>query len=220
MVKDNKVLIKYTNRNLANKYGTRPIKTSESFAKSLESKGWAIILNTPPQANPTLTKSEIEEIKKKYEEDAVAFMQEDRFLTKISWIFGDFVDFNIRKIGYKCGFRITQINPVSFTPGKLLLSDMVVVSSNLKGFTDLQMVQIKSVLFQKSVPFVFRIENDNIFEDETMKHFIMSSKMNFFVNEYLFDKAVSELGELFADRWFIEESDGYKFWKKMEELRS
>lgn len=220
MTKDNRVLIKYTHRNLANKYGAKPIKVAPGLAEELKSKGWAIILNSPPQANPSPTEQEIDAIRKKYEEDAVAFMQEEKFLTKVSWLFTDFIDFNIRKIGYKCGFKVIGVNPVSFTPGKLLMSDMVIVSSNLKGFSDIQMIQIKSVLFQKGIPFIYRVEEDNIFDQENTKHFLISSKMNFFVNEYLFDRALSQLGEIFSDKWFIEESDGYKFWAKIDDLRS
>lgn len=212
------VEIKYINRSLAQKLGAGPIKVNLAVAKSLQSKGFCLILNKPAQSNLTLSQKELDEIKERYEEDAVAYVQEEKHLTKISWLFSDFVDLNIRKIGTQCGFKITPINSINFTPGKLLLSDLIIVSSNLTGFSDLQLVQLKSCLFQKQVPYLYRIDSKTDFKNETVLQFIMNAKKISFVHEVLFDECLEALGELIGNDWMIESGNHYEFWRELNNL--
>lgn len=210
---EDKVLIKYTNAALVNKFSSKPIPTNKSHAESMQAKGWAVIISAPVP-HPTLLQEELDEIKKKYETDVVLYTSEEKFLTKITWITCNFVDLDIRKAGVSCGFRTTLVGPSNLTAGKLIMSDLVILNSNLTGFNDVQIVQIKSVLFQKSVPYVYLIEND-VFDTERGIHFLMDSKLNIFKNEEIFDIAIEKMGELISENWLIMDGDNYTFWKKL-----
>lgn len=210
------VEIKYIESSLAARYGTGKKTVKRGLAEHLESKGWAKIISGPPVANPSPTSNELDEIKKKYEEDTVAYMLEEKLLTKVAWVCGDFINVDIRRIGEKCGFKITIVNPSNLTPGKLLLSDVIIVSSKLKGFSEIQLIQIRSIIFQKNVPYVFKADGEFTF-NEMNKHLIMDAKLNVFNNNVVFENAVEEMGEIFSDRWFIETGDGYRFWKQISD---
>lgn len=210
-----KVKIRYTDSALASKYGTGEIEVKRGLAEHLSSKGWAKIINSPPVANQSPTQQELDEIKKKYEDDTVLYMLEEELLTKTALISGEFVDLNLRKVGEKCGFKITMVNPTNFTPGKLILSNVIIVNAPLKGFNDVQLIQMSSVIFQKNVPYVLRISKELIF-NEMHKHLIMDAKLNIFANNEIFEKTVEELGEIFADRWYIENGDHYKLWNQID----
>ena len=213
---EEKVLARYTDPALANRFSTKPFETSRGHAESLRAKGWAIILSTPTP-HPTLSIDELDEIKEKYKKDSVLYVAEDKFITNIAWVTGEFVDIELRKIGSQCGFKTSIINSSSLTPGKLILSDLVILSTELKGFTDVQIIQIKSVLFQKNTPYIYLIERD-VFDTDNGIHFLMDSKLNVFKNEELFEIAVDKMGELISENWLIMGSNFNQFWKKINEV--
>jgi hypothetical protein len=213
---DKKVLIKYTNSSLVAQHGARPIEVTKEMGERYEQRGWAKILNSFPQSQVDLDPIEIDELKAKYEKDSVKYNFEDKWLDKIGWVTSGQIPLSHRKYGDGCGFIISQTSPINFSPGKLCLNDLIILSSNLSGFSDIQILKLSVVLYQRGIPFCFRVE-DHLVRSEQVMHYLMRAKVVFCAHEDFVAEALDMLGEGVEDRLFIESTDA-EFWKKINEV--
>jgi hypothetical protein len=216
LTEQKKVVIKYINTQLISQHSARPIEVTEELAKKYEERGWAKILSTFPDANPDLSQQEVDELKAKYEKDSVKFCFEDKWLDKVGWVTGGQIPLSFRKYGDECGFIISQTSPINFSPGKLCLNDLIILSSNLDSFSDIQKLKLNVVLFQRGIPFCFYVE-DHLVDTEQNRHYLMRGKILFFTHEDYLEEACELMGEAIEDRLFVV-SDEKNFWKKVNEV--
>jgi hypothetical protein len=211
-----KVIIKYVNNQLISQHSARPIEVSEELANRYVERGWAKILSTFPDANPDLLESEIDELKAKYEKDSVKYCFEDKWLDKVAFVTGGLIPLALRKYGDGCGFTISQVSPINFSPGKLCLNDLIILSTKLTGFTDIQKLKLNVVLFQRGLSFCLYVE-DHLLNDEQTRHYLMRCKVAFFTEEDYVAEALDLMGDAIEDKIFIV-SDEAGFWKKVNSL--
>lgn len=216
MSEQKKVVIKYVDQRLISQHSARPIEISEDLAQKYVERGWAKILSTLPDANPDLTDVEIDELKAKYQKDSVKYCLEDKWLDKVGFVTGGQIPLSLRKYGDACGFIISQTSPVNFSPGKLCLNELIILSSNLDGFSDIQKLKLNVVLFQRGIPFSYYIE-DHLVDNEQIRHYLMRAEVLFFTHEDYIEGASEMMGEIIEEKIFIV-SDDASFWRKINSL--
>jgi hypothetical protein len=216
MSNDNKVLIRYVDHRLINQHSAKVVEISKELADKYVERGWCKILSTFPDANPDLTDIEVDELKKKYESNSVKCNMENLWLTSVAWVTSGQIPLSYRKYGDACGFIISQVSPINFSPGKVCLNDLIILSNDLGGFNDIQILKLGTVLFQRSIPFVLRIEN-HLLNDERTKHYLLRAEVVFCSQEDYVAEALELLGEGVEDRLFIESTE-QEFWKRINEV--
>lgn len=202
---DDQVEVKYIDQVLAAKNGIRPFKMGYSLAKQYEDKGWVKILSARPNSNPSLPR-----------EEPLVIMPEEKNLTKVAWVTARYIDAVIRKVGENLGFKVEQLTPTSFTANHLLQSEIMVIESNIRGFTGNQLTDLRCIQFQKQIPFVFRvIDYDN---SSYFRQCLAYSKLNTFTTQKLFNYT-AELHEDAVRDWLIEGKDNYyAFWRAIDNV--
>lgn len=218
MAEEEKVFIEYQDQKLVAKYGARPIRVSRDMGNRMASKGWAKIVGGL-QANPDLTEKEMEEEEQRKNE--VNFhLETEKFMEKISWITGGYLNRQLSDTAMKFGFKINICSPGYFSVGQLLLSDLIILDNNLEAFSYANLVDIKAVLFQKRKPYVFRIckRSDEI---QWQKQAMMHSRLNIFETEELFNDYLDFCEESLDDRWLVvEKLNNYyvEFWQYVDKI--
>lgn len=218
MSEQKKVLIKYTNSSLVAQHGAKPIEVTKEMGERYEQRGWAKILNGFPQSQVDLDPIEIDELKTKYQDQSVKCNFENLWLTSVGFVTSGQIPLAMRKQGDACGFILSQCSPINFSPGKLCLNDLIILSNNLSGFSDIQKLKLNVVLFQRGLNFCYYIE-DHLLNDEQNRHYLMRGKCLFFTHEDYLAEAYEMMGEGIEDRIFaLFDGDPVAFWRKINSL--
>lgn len=211
------VEIKITNLDAANRLGAGNKIVPEHLAKEYERRGWARIVNAFPSANPEPTPKDIEE---EATPDKKVVMPEEAMLTKGCYLGSDDV-FKERFLeeGNGYGYKVSSMSPEDFSPGKLLLNGFVVYSSNINDFTKKQLTDIRAVLFQKRIPFVFRVDvlpdiGPEMGYDRPLRQSFILALFTSFKDESVMSEAIARYGELIGSDWMVEaDAEPGEFWK-------
>jgi hypothetical protein len=212
-----KVEIKITSLEAANKLGAGNKLVPEHLAKEYERKGWAKIINAFPAANPEPTVKEIEEETKK------VYMPEEHMLTKGCYI-GNDKEFEKTFLaeGTKFGYKVSTMEPNNFSSGKLVMNGFVVCSSDTAGFEKKQLMDLRAVLFQKRVPFVFRMDDipdvgPEMAKDKYLRQSFILALFTVFKTGEIMDEIVARYGELIQADWLLEtDATPGDFWKLLD----
>jgi hypothetical protein len=184
-----------------------------NLAQEYERRGWAKIVNEFPSANPAPTEKDFKEV---VSDDDLNYMPEEGSLTTGCWIGEDEVfEKKFLKAGKNFGFKVSQMSPVNFEVGQVLLYGFVVFSSNVSEFTKKQLTEIKATLFQKRVPFIFRVDYLPTPEyDRWIRQSFILTLFSSFKNDHSMNEAIGRYGELIQEDWFLEsDSTPEEFWK-------
>jgi hypothetical protein len=206
---EEKVLVKYIDSALAAQNGSQSFRMGLHLARQWEDKGWIRILDKIARANPSvpIDKDEVRNT-------PLIKMLEEENLTKIAWVTSDYIDAAVRKVGAQCGFQVEHFSASVFSSGLLMKTKLMIVESNMKGFTPGQLENLRCIQFQKGIPFIFRIVGYD--GSEFFQQGLIHSRLNVFASAQLFEYAC-DLHENLIEPWFIEsKSDHFAFWRAIE----
>jgi hypothetical protein len=215
--------IKFLDTNLIAQYGARPVLFRSDLAKRFVERGVAKYHNRKAIENPLtkVSEEEIEKIKDKYKR--FSYITEEKYVSDVCWITGGSIPDEIIKEGNKMGFRITILTSNTFSPGDALQFPLIILSSNLDNFTPLQLSRLKFLLFEKTLPYMVRIESiSNIYTgDNTPKflwHCINRSRTTVFPDKQTKTECLDSCGQTSCKQLYIDNGKPNLFWRKVNKV--
>jgi hypothetical protein len=209
-MKKDKVSIKYTHPALVCKMGVRPIQVSRELANIYKSKGFAVILNESAETNVIPEKEESVD-------ETVNFVR-SQVLTKLTWVANNYVDKTIRDVGTSLGFDIKIVSPEMFSPGLIIRSDVLMISTSLLNFPKEKITQVKSILFQQKKSYCLYVDTSYDYSSH-FKHLALHSNFNIFTDEIVMEEVCEDIGGALEQGWFLYSKEKvYDLWKEIGEI--
>jgi len=203
---------------MVSQYGAGIKTVKQSFAERCVSAGKARYASNQPKTNPDiqLTNEEKEELRNKYVKNS--FMREEAYEDDVCWITGSQLPQEIQKAAHEQGFNIKLLSPGSFSMGEILRSPFIILSSNLDQFAQIQLAHLKVLLFQKSIPYIFRVESvASLNEKKWFQHCMNRSRGNFYVNMNVYDGNIDVCGPQTKRLSYVEKKPAL-FWRRVNKV--
>jgi hypothetical protein len=209
------VEIVFEGQGLRAKFGAKPRKVTLEVAEQYERKGWAKIIRSVPIANPAPNLDEMYGVNK--ETDRVSFMPEDKLIDLISWIANSNIPRLYERQAEEIGINLRVELPGNLNIGGIVMSKLIVVSSDMSRFTEDEKRRVRVVLFQKRIPYIYRIETACDSSDlKNLRQIIVDAKKIFFADKNLISSYTEDLGDLISD-WYVEKGPT-GFWRTINEV--
>lgn len=218
MPEDRNVSIVFTSPKFAAEMGTGLHRVRKDVAERYVSKGWARIVAGPPLSNISPEDTEIrpETTIEQAQEEIVPMPEEKVYQRKVAWVGDEQGSKDLRERAEELNIKLFNVLPFDFSAGAMLKVDRCLVCSNLKKFTRIQRVHIRSALFQKKVPYSFfvcsPIPNDQA-EKDWLTQVVSNAHCVVFADDNLFDEYTNVFGDVITD-WVIS-PDHYEFWARV-----
>lgn len=220
------VEIQFTDPYYSQKFGRKPMKMPLSVAAKYEKRGWARIITTPPEANPSPEKKPESAVRVEFpkevdpkepfkpEPKTVPYMEEDNLLDRVFWATSTGIPGDVISVARDSGFIIDPVNPNTMKIGDILLGSILVVGSDLSSFSEDQKSRIRSVMFQKKFPFVFWVESP---PDERDRKWViqcfMSAGYVVFSKEETYEQYLDSYGDSVLNLPIYK--NAHEFWKNV-----
>lgn len=214
--------IVFESRELRSKFGVKPRRVTLEVARSYERKGWAKIVSSLPFANPAPTLNELYGVtvareEKEIPKDVVPFMPEEKLVDSVRWISSARIPKTLIKLAGDAGFDFKLVRSETFSVGILVLSKLIILSSDLSSFSEDKKRHIRALLFQKRIPYIYRIEDSFLDVDlDWSRQAILGAKSVFFASKAVYYTYEEAFGDDLED-YFIEKST-VGFWRKVNDV--
>lgn len=225
-LKPNEVEIQFTDMAYAQHFGCKPVVVHRETADKYIEKNVAKIVRNPPDPNiipPSEVIQTIEPIRidpekaKVFEVDLpplVSGIIQNPYSTSIVWIGSNEMLRKVRKAGINSGFNICEMTPLRLHVASALVSDVVIISSNLSDYDEYQRISINILLHQKRVPYILVAEEfDEVMDSKRIINCILNAKTILFSTKELMSKWFDSFSEIITD-WIIFD-EPYRFWKEV-----
>lgn len=207
---DNVTEIKYIKRDMIAHWGAGTREVPPEFAKRMEELGVARIVSNPVGANPNV---EVVDVGSGVLKDDVVITHESALWDLITWV--GMEEKELLNVGKKCGFHIHCLIGHITDINQVLLSDLLIISTNSISLPNEFWSLLKVCMFQKSTRFVMWLKDVmpyNLFNYQLVNR----SALNIFENEDIKKQTEERFGSLYVPELIgLEE---YGVWREISKL--